>query len=45
MGNEIKSWMCDIQVAIQEIGHFLPEQKDFVKFNTPTLHPTLVPMV
>ena len=35
MGNEIKSWMCDIQVAIQEIGHFLPEQKDFVKFNTP----------
>lgn len=32
MENEIKTWLTDIQVAIQEIGEFLPEEKDFENF-------------
>lgn len=32
MENEIKTWLTDIQVAIQEISEFLPEEKDFKNF-------------
>lgn len=32
MENETKTWLKDIQVAIQEIIEFLPEEKDFKNF-------------
>jgi uncharacterized protein with HEPN domain len=32
MGNETKAWMSDILTAIQEINQFVPDQKDFRKF-------------
>ena len=32
MENEVKTWLSDIQQAIQEINLFLPDKKDFFKF-------------
>lgn len=32
MENEVKTWLSEIQQAIQEINLFLPDRKDFVKF-------------
>jgi uncharacterized protein with HEPN domain len=32
MGNEVKTWMADIQAAIEEISQFLPDEKNFQKF-------------
>ena len=32
MENEIKTWLEDISQAIDEIQSFLPEKKDFIKF-------------
>lgn len=32
MENEIKTWLADIEQAIEEIQLFLPEKKDFFEF-------------
>lgn len=32
MENEIRTWLTDIQGAIGEINEFIPDQKDFKKF-------------
>jgi len=32
MDNEIKAWLADIEQAITEIYHFLPNRKDFEEF-------------
>lgn len=32
MENDIKVWLTDIKQAIQEINQFLPDKKDFFKF-------------
>lgn len=32
MANEIRTWLVDIQRAIQEIAQFLPESKNFKEF-------------
>jgi uncharacterized protein with HEPN domain len=29
---EIKTWLTDIKQAIQEINQFLPDRKDFIRF-------------
>ncbi|MGC1514696.1 MAG: HepT-like ribonuclease domain-containing protein [Maribacter sp.] len=32
MGNEIRAWLADIEQAIQEIQAFLPEKREYSKF-------------
>lgn len=32
MESEIKTWLTDIQLAINEINLFLPDKKDFLEF-------------
>ncbi len=32
MENEIKTWLADIEQAIAEINQFMPDKKDFFKF-------------
>ena len=32
MASEIKTWLTDIEAAIREINQFLPDKKDFKKF-------------
>ncbi|TVR41395.1 MAG: DUF86 domain-containing protein [Cryomorphaceae bacterium] len=34
MGSEINTWLSDIKVAIREINSFLPEERDFKKFQS-----------
>ena len=29
---EVKTWLADIEQAIKEIKDFLPDKKDFIKF-------------
>jgi uncharacterized protein with HEPN domain len=32
MGNEVRTWLTDIQRSIEEINSFLPDQKNFLLF-------------
>ena len=32
MDNQIKTWLCDVLQAIEEINSFLPEKRNFLEF-------------